>query len=431
MTYHTMRTSHSILTDGEKMEQYEQAVQAIEHCMLQFETVHICPPVLLAVVRLADGESVVYQHRHTASDKPQIQRLSPPDFLKQYPLFDAVLPQGGLKNTLLFAPSFWASAVAQKKVNIPPVLDDMVQIIGPKAFVCARQDQQKIVKTLKRQTACIVNAKTIADSGILAAAATFDRAFTAVLVLEKAAQVFLQGSLLGGAVSISKLDAVVMHWGYLMGYSKKAASVVHQTATEFRREIPAKELELRSKIVELGQQLTNDNLVQGTWGNISVRLDKEHFLCTPSGLTYNSITPYDIVRVELGTLEWEGRLKPTAEKNLHAALLNQHKDVQCIIHAHPVLCSVFAATRRDMNVKGWPEEQLLGASVPVAAYGFPTSKSLCKNTAAAIQENCACLLANHGMVACGQSMADAYEKAMAMERAAGALLQAVADGEKG
>ena len=54
------------------MEQYEQAVQAIEHCMLQFETVHICPPGLLAVVRLANGESVVYQHQHTASDKPQI-----------------------------------------------------------------------------------------------------------------------------------------------------------------------------------------------------------------------------------------------------------------------------------------------------------------------------------------------------------------------
>lgn len=413
------------------MEQYEQAVQAIQHCMQQFETVHICPPGLLAVVRLASGESVVYQHQSNATDDPQIQRLSPIDFATQYPLFDAALPQGGTKNTLLFAPSLWASKAAQKVANIPPVLDDMAQIIGPKAFVYARQDRQKIVKKLKKQTACIVKAKNLADSGILAAAVTFSRAFTAVLVLEKAAQVFLQGNLLGGAVSISKLDAAVMHLGYVMGYSKKASSVVHQTAKEFGRNIPAEELQLRNKIVEFGQQLTKDNLVQGTWGNISVRLDQEHFLCTPSGLAYNSITPYDIVRVEFDTLEWEGRLKPTAEKNLHAALLNQHGDLQCIIHAHPVLCSVFAAARQDMMLNGQPEETLLGACVPVAAYGFPTSKSLCKNTADAIKENRACLLANHGMVACGKSMADAYEKAMAMEQVAGALLQTAADGEKG
>ncbi|MBQ2747398.1 MAG: class II aldolase/adducin family protein, partial [Firmicutes bacterium] len=69
-------------------------------------------------------------------------------------------------------------------------------------------------------------------------------------------------------------------------------------------------------LVDYGKKLVQTGLVQGTWGNLSVRLDDTYMIVTPSGLDYLRLTPADMVKVNIETLEYEGDLKPTSEKGL-------------------------------------------------------------------------------------------------------------------
>ena len=88
--------------------------------------------------------------------------------------------------------------------------------------------------------------------------------------------------------------------------------------------------------------------MQGTWGNISVRLDDRYMLVTPSGLDYERLSPYEIVRVEIAALKYEGKIRPTSEKSIHAGVLSEFSDAQCVIHSHPVNSSVFAAAETSL-----------------------------------------------------------------------------------
>lgn len=314
-------------------------------------------------------------------------------------------------------PQYCCQAAARGEI-IPPVLDDMAQIVGGYARVCDMKDLSKLISTVARHYACLTGGDDSTQHGAIAAGRSLNHAYTATLVLEKSAQVYLQGMLLGGAKYLNPIEARLMHQIYKQMYSRKAQAARHQTAADNTRTIGQAEMQLRREVVELGKQLSCENLVQGTWGNISARLDKQYMLCTPSGLDYFTITPYDIVRVDLHTLKHEGNLKPTAEKTLHAALMVAHKDVNCVIHTHPVHSSVFAAAHKKIQPESAEHRALLGGDVQVAKYAFPSTNALCKHVVAAMRHNHACVMENHGMVVKGTSLQDAHVKCSVTEQCA-------------
>ena len=110
------------------------------------------------------------------------------------------------------------------------------------------------------------------------------------------------------------------------------------------------ESELRQLIKDAGVQMLAENLVQGTWGNISVRIDEKHMLCTPSGLDYVDLTVDDMSVVDIDTLEWVGSKKPTSERKIHAAILRDRPEINVVLHSHPSECSVFASARKDLPI---------------------------------------------------------------------------------
>lgn len=168
------------------------------------------------------------------------------------------------------------------------------------------------------------------------------------------------------------------------------------------------EQKLREQLVEYGIKLVEKGLVQGTWGNISVRLDDKYMICTPSGLDYNRLTADDMVKVEIATLKHEGKLKPTSEKGLHAAIYQNRPDVGAVIHTHAKYSCVFAAARKPMPVVK-EHREALGQELNLAKYALPGTKALMKNTAEALADNVGAIMANHGMVAVGKDLADALE----------------------
>jgi len=175
-----------------------------------------------------------------------------------------------------------------------------------------------------------------------------------------------------------------------------------------------REQELREALVEYGKALVSCGLVQGTWGNLSVRLDEKYMLATPSGLDYTRLTADDMVKVNIESLEYEGDKKPTSEKGLHAAIYINRPEIGAVIHTHAKYSCVFAAAGKDMPVI---EEyrDLFGESIKLAKYALPGTKALKKNTASAVGDNYGAIMANHGMIACGESLEKAFENCVKIE----------------
>lgn len=174
------------------------------------------------------------------------------------------------------------------------------------------------------------------------------------------------------------------------------------------------EQKLRQELVDYGKKLLERGLVQGTWGNISVRLDEKYMLVTPSGLDYTRLTADDMVKVEIDSLKHEGDTKPTSEKGLHAAIYKNRGDIGAIIHTHSKYACVFAAANKDMPILA-EYRDIFGDSIKSAAYALPGTKALAKNTAYALGQNFGVIMANHGMAACGASIEDAFENCCKIE----------------
>lgn len=177
------------------------------------------------------------------------------------------------------------------------------------------------------------------------------------------------------------------------------------------------ETELRKILKDSGVKLLENNLVQGTWGNSSIRIDEKYMFATPSGLDYLSLEEDDMAKVDIETLEWTGNKKPTSERGIHAAIYRSRPDVNAVIHSHPTYAGIFASARVPLPCDSEEMKAIFGGDeVRVAAYGLPGTKKLREGTVAAMESRNACFMANHGVLCCGKSMEEAFAVIDALEK---------------
>lgn len=126
-------------------------------------------------------------------------------------------------NAVIHTHQINASTVAAAHREVPPILDDMAQIIGPSVRVAeyalpsTKKITKKTVKALKGR-----NAALMANHGAVCVGRDLDEAFVVCQVLEKACKAFIEAEFLGGAKSINRFEASLMHQIYLRKYSAKA-----------------------------------------------------------------------------------------------------------------------------------------------------------------------------------------------------------------
>jgi len=131
---------------------------------------------------------------------------------------------------------------------------------------------------------------------------------------------------------------------------------------------------IRQEIIEGGLRLVKEGLVARTWGNISIRVDDTHMLITPSGRTYEDLTPEDIVLVNYLTSKHEGNIKPSSEKELHCEIYRTRKNIHAVIHTHQMNASTVAAAHREVPPILDDMAQIIGPTVRVADYALPSTK---------------------------------------------------------
>ena len=168
------------------------------------------------------------------------------------------------------------------------------------------------------------------------------------------------------------------------------------------------ESEARKLVLEAGLELVRKGLIARTWGNISARISESECIITPSGRSYDSLTPEELVKLNINDLSYPGTIKPSSEKGLHAEVYKLRPEIDFIIHTHQYYASIVG---------------LEGRSYPYAAateYGMPGTKKLCANVAKAVADNPDqknFFMTKHGSLSLGTDMDDAFAQAEALEEA--------------
>jgi L-fuculose-phosphate aldolase len=189
---------------------------------------------------------------------------------------------------------------------------------------------------------------------------------------------------------------------------------------------PAPEITLaqaQSIIWDAGRRLHREGLVARTWGNLSLRVNADLFVITPSGIAYDDMRPEQIVPVRMRDLRHTGKPKPSSEKAMHAAIYRARPEVGAVIHTHQSAASSVAAARRDIQEMPAKAREILGDVVRTAAYALPGTRKLAKATVRALAGSKAALLANHGAVCVGSDMAEAFEVCTELETRCQAFIE--------
>ena len=182
--------------------------------------------------------------------------------------------------------------------------------------------------------------------------------------------------------------------------------------------------EAKQKIWEAGKRLLAEGLVKGTWGNISLRVDPETMVITPSGREYQDLKPEEMVEVNILTYEHKGNIKPSTEFKMHAEIFKKRREINAVVHTHPPSASTVAAARREVPPVLDDMAQIIGPTVRVADYARSSSKKMNKVTLAALKGRMACLLANHGAVCIGRELDEAFVVSQVLEKACRTFIEA-------
>ena len=131
----------------------------------------------------------------------------------------------------------------------------------------------------------------------------------------------------------------------------------------------------RRLVAAEGKKLQQAGLVARTWGNISCRIDENHFVITPSGLDYETMTAVDLVLMDIRNGVCCGAHKPSSEKGVHLAAYQTFPEVGYVIHTHQTYATAIGLCGFEQLAMTEEEAEKLGG-IARAAYGFPVRRSL-------------------------------------------------------
>lgn len=175
----------------------------------------------------------------------------------------------------------------------------------------------------------------------------------------------------------------------------------------------ANDLAKRQSIIDACMRMNQLGINQGTSGNISLR-HEDGMLITPTSTPYEAMQPEQIVFMKLdGALD--ARQRPSSEWRFHRDILKGRPEVNAVVHAHPPYSTILAI----MGLQIPPVHYMIacagGDTIRCAPYATFGTQQLSQHAVTALEDRSACLLAHHGMIAIGPSLARAMWLAVEVE----------------
>jgi len=185
-------------------------------------------------------------------------------------------------------------------------------------------------------------------------------------------------------------------------------------------------------VVETAQKLVQKGYLMATGGNLSVRfVGQQAFAITPSNFDYLKMTPEDICILDFDLNVVEGRLKPSVESTMHAAIYQVRADVNAVVHTHQAYVSALTLIKMPIPALFDEQARFLGRSVDIIPYA-PSGTGFLKNAVAkhVKNHNNAFMMQNHGALVFGHDMERAVHNVEILEKCALAYLLAICSERK-
>ena len=174
---------------------------------------------------------------------------------------------------------------------------------------------------------------------------------------------------------------------------------------------------IREQICDVCHKMWQLGWVAANDGNVSVKLDKDTYLATPTGMSKSFITPERLVKIngKGEVLEGLEGYRPSSEIKMHLRCYEEREDVGAVVHAHPPTATGFAVAHLDMDRYTMIESVIAIGSVPVTPYGTPSTYEVPDSITPYLQEHDVLLLANHGALSVGADVITAYYRMETLE----------------
>jgi L-fuculose-phosphate aldolase len=166
--------------------------------------------------------------------------------------------------------------------------------------------------------------------------------------------------------------------------------------------------EHRRDVCVVGRRFYERGYVASTDGNISLRLDKQRILTSPTGISKGMMAEEDLVITDLEGRKLSGNRNPSSELAMHLLIYRHRPDVAAVCHAHPPVATGYAAAGVALNKAILCELVVALGCVPVARYGTPGTPELTEAIEPLVKGYDAILMANHGVVTYGPDLLAAF-----------------------
>ena len=163
-------------------------------------------------------------------------------------------------------------------------------------------------------------------------------------------------------------------------------------------------------------------ILAGVGGNISVRTSApDIILCSPAGIPIMDMFPEDICAVDISGIKnynynvLRAKHKPTSEILLHGGIYGMRPEVNAVLHSHPPVTTAFSCTSHEINYRIQEDQRWYIGDVSYIPFIYSSSKALAEGALPKLEKNYAAILKNHGIIALGESLAEAVSITELME----------------
>lgn len=172
---------------------------------------------------------------------------------------------------------------------------------------------------------------------------------------------------------------------------------------------------LKREICDIGHRLWQRAYVDGNGGNLSVRVARNLVLCTPTLVSKGFMHPEDLALVDMSGTMVAGGKRRTSELLMHLAIFAAQPKAKACVHAHPPTATGYAVCGIQPPSCMIPEMEIFIGEVAVAPYMTPGTYELGQAIGPLAHQHNTILMANHGVVAWGFGIEDAYFKMEILE----------------
>lgn len=174
----------------------------------------------------------------------------------------------------------------------------------------------------------------------------------------------------------------------------------------------------KKEIAYFMRRLYKRGLTTTSGGNISVQLPSGIVLITPSQTDKGRMKADDIAMVDMRARILSTKLKPSMETGMHLAVYHARPEIRCLVHAHPPFATAYAASHLNIDTSIISEAHAVIGKTVLAPYALMGSDELAANVAKAAKEANVIVLANHGVLALGTNLLEAFDRLEVIESCA-------------